>query len=336
MKIPLLNDMHVHLRQGQMLRKVIRHTAKRCNSALVMPNTLPPILSTEDVHRYFREIIAANDTFRPLMTCKLVPSTTPEMIRELKGIGVTAFKLYPEGVTINSEDGIGRDDLCSPSLNFMDQLAEIEQQGMVLCLHGEMPGVFCLDRETAFLPFVIMLLSNYPKLKVVLEHITTKEAVDFVNSVGSYRLAATITAHHLFLTLDDVIGDKIQPHHFCKPVAKRKEDRAALVDAALQGNPWFFFGSDSAPHDRSTKECSSGCAGVYTAPVMLELLLQFFDEAGRMDRLLEFGTVRACIFYDMTINTPTVEVTKEPWTVPQEFDGVVPFFAGKQIKWRLA
>jgi len=339
MKIPLLNDMHVHLRQGAMLNKVTKHTLKRCGHALVMPNTLPPIVTPEDVLRYHKEIITAawllNDKFKPLMTAKLMPHTTPELVRQLKAIGLTAFKLYPEGVTTNSEDGFSRDLLLEPTPAFLDTLAEMERQQIVFCLHGEMPGFFCLDRESAFIPFVKFLLGNFPKLKVVMEHITTQEAVALVAETASMNLAATITLHHLYLTLDDVIGDKIQPHHFCKPVAKRWVDRDALRRAALSDNPRFFFGSDSAPHSKETKECACGCAGVYTAPVMLELLLQFFDEAGDMEKMVEFGTNRAARFYNLPEND-TVSVFKRPWTVPEEIDGVVPFYAGKEIKWWIA
>jgi dihydroorotase len=324
------DDMHLHLRQGEMLKLVAPHAATQFARAIIMPNLTPPILNAEHVVRYRGEIeAAAGPGFTPLMTFKIVAATTPEMVKQLKEAGAIAGKLYPEGVTTNSEDGV-RD---IPAL--YPVFAEMERQELVLCLHGEMPGTFCLDREAAFLPVLDEIASNFPKLHIVLEHITTAEAVDKVLSLPE-NVAATITVHHLELTLDEVIGDKIQPHHFCKPVAKRPEDRSNLLQAALSGSPKFFLGTDSAPHAVETKECAHGCAGVYTAPVTMAVLGEIFEAAKALEKLEDFTSRFGAEFYSLPLNSETITLTKESWTVPDQYGSVVPYRAGQSLSWRLS
>lgn len=324
------DDMHVHLRQGPMLSLVAPHTAEQCARAIIMPNLTPPVLKATDVVQYRNEIGKAVQgyDFTPLMTFKIVPATTSEMVQELKKAGVTAGKLYPEGVTTNSEDGV-RD---IPAL--FPVFATMEKLGIVLCLHGEMPGVFCMDREGAFLPVLDSLVKEFPKLKIVLEHITTADAVQKVKSLPK-TVAATITVHHLELSLDDVVGEKIQPHHFCKPIAKRPEDLKALRLAATSGNPKFFLGTDSAPHAVETKECEAGCAGVYTAPVMLPVLAEIFETLNSLEQLEDFTSRFGAEFYGLPLNEKQVKLKKEAWVVPARYGTVVSYKAGKTLAWRL-
>jgi len=264
------------------------------------------------------------------MTIKLTQATTARTIREARAFGVVAAKLYPEGVTTNSEDGV-RD------VGALDEVfSVISAEGMVLCVHAEAPGVFCLDREGAYLPRVQSIVEEYPDLRVVVEHVSTDDAVKFVMASGP-NVAATITAHHLVLTLDDVVGGSLSPHNFCKPIAKRQEDRAALVRAAAYGNSKFFLGTDSAPHRQGDKECCSGCAGCFTAPIAMPLLAQVFErEAGMSTRLRDalerFTSVHGAKFYGLPLNEGTITLRREPTVVKRE-GSVVPFMAGKTLEW---
>jgi dihydroorotase len=328
-------DAHVHLREGAMLESVARHTATQFGRALVMPNTQKPILTFEDANQYCKEIISATprSSFYPLMTVKLTDKTTPEVIRECKGTHVVAGKVYPEGVTTNSEDGV------RSILDLYPVFAEMEKVGLVLCLHGEVPGVFCIDREAAFFSTLRDVASSFPRLRVVLEHVTTVGAVNTVASLSD-RVAATITVHHMLLTLDDVIGGTLRPHNFCKPVAKREEDRQALTRAATSGDPKFFLETDSAPHSREKKECSSGCAGVFTAPVAMPLLAQIFESSCQRSAwpaaLEEFSSTHGAAFYGLPEPKGRLELAVCPWTVPSEYGGVVPFKAGEALRWKVA
>ncbi len=326
------NDMHVHLRQGDMLLNVLPHTVQQCATALVMPNTMPPILTAEDVSNYRKSInslLKAQSGFTPLMTFKIAPNTSPEEISKLKEEGAVAGKLYPDGVTTNSEGGVTDFKALYPVY------AAMQKQNLVLCLHGEMPGVFSLDRETRFLSVLQDIAKEFPQLKIVLEHATTADAINCVRELPD-NVASTLTVHHLYLTLDDVIGDKLNPHHFCKPIAKRPEDRDALVAAALSGNPKFFLGSDSAPHSVEAKECACGAAGVYTAPVLLPALCDLFEKHGKLEQLESFTSGFAAKFYGLSTDTSTVTLLKESWTVPDQYQGVKPFLAGSTIGWKLA
>lgn len=339
-KIRRPDDMHVHLREGGMLQLVAPLTAKDFARALVMPNTNTPILSGWDVAKYRGEIKLAAPGFEPLMTIKLVESTTPEIILAAQAAGAIAAKVYPQGVTTNSADGIDPEAV-------MDTYEALEACGMVLCLHGEMPGVFCMDREAAFLTSLETIAGIFPKLKIVLEHVTTAAAVRCVERLGP-NVAATITVHHLMLTLDDVVGDKIQPHNFCKPIAKTPADRAALREAATSGNPKFFLGTDSAPHSRYHKECASGCAGVFTAPVAMPLLAEIFETEGSLGDgpvLERFTSEFGARFYGLPLNEGTLTLVRKPWTSHREYqipsnemdsarDRVRPFLPGREMPWQ--
>jgi dihydroorotase len=327
------DDFHIHLRQGEALPRYARDAARAFARAMVMPNTLPPIASAEAVAEYRKSIIGATEglDFEPLMTFKLLPSIDAAEVARMREAGVIAGKLYPRGATTNAEDGVERLDDLFPLLEAM------EEAGVVLSIHGEDPGAFSLDREYAFLPAVERVLKRFERLKVVLEHVSDARTVAFVES-GPDRLAATITVHHLYLSLDDVIGGFIQPHHFCKPVAKRPEDRSGLRRAALSGNPRFFLGTDSAPHPMSAKECAEGCAGVYTAPVAMPLLTELFESEGGSDwvALLEAFTSRfGAGFYGLSLNAGEVELIKESWEVPDRYGEVVPFRAGQELRWQV-
>lgn len=295
-----------------------------------MPNLTPPILTAADIYEYATEIRKAlpNSTFKPLMTFKIVDSTTPKILSELKKVGAVAGKLYPEGVTTNSDDGVKDIPALYPVF------AEMEKLGLVLCLHGEMPEVFCLDREEAFLPVFEAIANKFPKLKIVLEHITTAAAVEKIQSFPD-NVAATITVHHLELTLDEVIGEKIRPHNFCKPIAKRPQDQEALLAAATSGNPKYFLGTDSAPHLAETKECAAGCAGVYTAPIMLPLLVEIFEDAGRLEKLEDFTSRFGAQFYGLALNQETVTLIKESWVIPDRYGPIVPYKSGLTLHWKL-
>ncbi len=333
------DDFHVHFREGQMLKDVAPLTAKNFGRALVMPNLKQPILNGAMVHEYRQEIMEATRGlgFTPLMTIKITAATTPKTIRDGQDFGVIAGKLYPEGVTTNSEDGVR---------NVKDLylvFAEMERVGMVLSIHGEKPTAFVLDREKEFLPDVQEIVRTFPKLKVVLEHITTVEAVEFVESARE-GVAATITIHHLLITLHDLLCFKrggnefLNPHLYCKPIAKYPRDREALVGAALSSNPKFFFGSDSAPHPRGNKESGCGCAGVFTAPVALPLLVKFFIKYQAFEKLEPFTSEFGARFYGLRVlNLGTITLEKKEWLVPGEhaFGGVVPFMSGEKIAWQI-
>ena len=246
--LPLPDDFHVHLRQGELLKNYAKTVAKEFGRILVMPNTVPPIASAENVRDYYAQIKSAAPQLDLLMTFKLNAKISADELVKMKEAGVVAGKYYPAGVTTNSEDGVSEFESIFPVV------AEMEKLGLVLCIHGEEPSAFCLDREKEFIRRVEILAERFPKLRIVFEHLSTAAAVEAVKRLPA-NVAATITAHHLIHTLDDVIGGSLQPHHFCKPLPKRPEDRKALREAAFSGNPKFFFGSDSAPHAQSKKEC---------------------------------------------------------------------------------
>ena len=328
------DDFHVHLREWGDLTYTLEHTASVFGRALAMPNLKKPVLTGADAERYRGQIedYAAKKGrpgFRPLMTIQIVDSTTPDVIRAAHAAGVVAGKLYPQGVTTNSGNGVRRiDDLC-PAFEAM------QDAGMTLCLHGEVPDIFSLDREERFLMTLENLAGEFPRLRIVLEHLSSAAAVRAVRKLPD-AVAATITAHHLVLTLDDVVGDKLRPHHFCKPIPKRPEDRSALLEAAVSGNPKFFFGSDSAPHKAGDKHCPSGCAGVFSAPVALPLLAEIFEDCGALDRLEEFVSLNGARFYGLPPNDGSVRLVKEPWTVPERLPlDYVPFMAGETLRWKI-
>ena len=262
------------------------------------------------------------------MTFKLNPNYTEQDLKDMMAVGVVAGKYYPAGVTTNSADGISDFEAVFPVVAMMEKL------GLVLCVHGEEPGEFCLDREPAFIKRVETLAAKFPKLKIVFEHLSSARSVEAVKRLPA-NVAATFTVHHLMMTLDDIVGDALRPHHFYKPLPKRPEDRAAIREAAFSGNPKFFLGTDSAPHQQGKKECPCGAAGVYSAPVALPLLVQEFDRAGHLDKLPDFIAGFGADFYGLPRTTKQVEVLQEKWTVPTLVNGVVPLAAGQTLDWKI-
>ncbi|OGL66322.1 hypothetical protein A3B21_04040 [Candidatus Uhrbacteria bacterium RIFCSPLOWO2_01_FULL_47_24] len=323
------DDFHVHLRDGEMLATVLPYTAKQFARALIMPNLKPEAIRTaQDLISYRARILAQGTDLTPLMTIKITDETTPDSVSESFQDGAIAGKVYPTGSTTNAEDGVSDFGKLRPVFE------EMEALGMVLCLHGEIPDVFCFYRETTFLSVLYWLTEQFPELKIVVEHITGEEIGTEIEKLPS-TVAATITAHHLVLTLDHVLGGKFKPHNFCKPIPKRPQDLMWLMQAATSGNPKFFFGSDSAPHPREKKECAEGEAGVFTAPVVLAILAQQFEAFYRLERLENFVSRFGAQFYGLPLNNGTLTLVKEPWQVPEEIGGVVPLKAGEMLEWQV-
>jgi dihydroorotase len=353
------DDFHVHLRQGDMLANLATCTGAHFARALVMPNTDPPIIDESDVVRYREEIVQAMQSHPwskswttgalsyqkpvdgPLMTIKLTRDTTPEIVHGARAVGAIAIKFYPEGATTNASGGYG-------SLREVprDVLDAIAASSMVLCVHAEDPHAFVMDREKRFVDQIGEVLAKH-SLRVVVEHLTSRYGVEFVKKHrnSDRRLVATITAHHLWSTLDDVVGGTLSPHAFCKPIPKTPDDREALIEAATDQLSWddaphpFFFGSDSAPHLRGRKECASGCAGAFAAPVALSLLAEVFEAhaKGRWYSSLErFASVNGARFYGLPPNEGMLTLEPTGFLVPDEICGVVPFLAGRRMRWAIA
>jgi dihydroorotase len=340
LKIRRPDDFHVHLREGDILKGVLPYTARNFGRALVMPNLKHAVTSRERATLYENQILQLSQGydwgvgFEPLMTIKLTQETVKSTIMLASSGGVTAVKLYPEGVTTNSENGVR--DIEKIDDSAFKAMVEI---GMPLCVHAEEPGVFSMDRENAYLTRVSQLARKFPKLKIVIEHASTSAAIKFVEDSGP-NVAATITAHHLVLTLDDIVGDRLNPHNFCKPIAKRPQDRDALLAAAFSGNPKFFLGTDSAPHVSNTKECASGCAGCFTAPIAIELLATVFDQKGKLPMLEPFMSENGAKFYGLKPNEGTITLERSEWTIPAAYsvgggEVVVPFMAGQKLAWKV-
>ncbi|HFC53542.1 MAG TPA: dihydroorotase [Gammaproteobacteria bacterium] len=338
--LPRPDDWHLHLRDGATMAAVLPHTAERFARAVVMPNLNPPVTTTTRALAYRKRILEAlprGSGFQPLMTLYLTEATTPEEIERARQSGhVYGVKLYPAGATTNSAAGVRNIERCRAVLEAMAEL------GLPLLVHGEVtdPGVDIFDRERLFLERVLApLLERLPQLKVVLEHITTREAVEFVNGAGP-NLAATITAHHLAMNRNAMLAGGIRPHHYCLPVLKREEHRMALVEAATSGSPRFFLGSDSAPHARNSKESACGCAGIYTAHAAIELYAELFAREGVLDRLAEFASGFGADFYGLPRNRESITLVERPWSVPQHYPlggaaVVVPLHHGERIGWSL-
>ena len=328
------DDWHVHLRDGEMLAHVLGHTARQFARAIVMPNLSPPVTRAADAAAYRERIVAAlpeGSNFTPLMTCYLTDTTDADDLATGFADGVfTAAKLYPAGATTNSANGV------TDIAHIRGVLERMAGIGMMLCVHGEVtdPDVDVFDREAVFIERVLAsLLRDLPALKVVFEHVTTAEAVDFVNSAGP-NVAATITPQHLHINRNAMLVGGIRPHAYCLPVAKREKHRVALRRAATSGSPKFFLGTDSAPHTREAKESACGCAGIFNAPFALESYLAVFEAEGALDRFEGFASEHGPRFYGLPLNEGTVTFERSSLEVPQEIAGVVPFHAGETLGWR--
>ena len=333
------DDWHLHLRDGEGLKAVLPDTAKQFARAIVMPNLRPPVTTAEAALAYYQRIkqaLPAGMVFEPLMTLYLTDNTPASEIAAARQSGVVhAVKLYPAGATTNSDSGVTSLHKCATAL------AEMEKQGMPLLIHGEVTDsdVDVFDREKVFIERHLQpLLKDFPGLKVVFEHITTQDAAEFV-AAGPANLAATITAHHLLMNRNAMFTGGIRPHHYCLPVLKRETHRAALVKAATSGSPKFFLGTDSAPHPKSAKEASCGCAGMYTAHAAIELYAEAFEEAGALDKLEGFASFYGPDFYSLPRNTAQVTLLKQSWMVPDSIpfadDVLVPLRAGQTVAWKL-
>jgi dihydroorotase len=325
------DDWHVHLRDGEMLQRVAPYTARQFARAIVMPNLVPPITAIDAACGYRKRILdAATLGFTPLMTCYLTDTTSADdLARGFKQSVWIAAKLYPAGATTNSASGV------TDIRNIYPVLARMEKIGMVLCVHGEVtdPDVDVFDREAVFIERVLgRLVADFPRLKIVFEHITTLDAVQFVQK--SIRVAATITPQHLIINRNAIFADGLRPHAYCLPVAKREKHRLAVRQAATSGSPKFFLGTDSAPHAREAKESACGCAGIFNAPYALESYATVFDEEGALSRLEAFASLNGPRFYGLPTNEDTVELERAEVQVPDEVNGIVPFQAGEMLPWK--
>jgi dihydroorotase len=343
------DDWHLHLRDGAALASVLPYTARQFARAIVMPNLNPPVTTVASARAYRERILAAlaqaNNRrrrepplgFEPLMTLYLTDNTSPDEIARAAASGfVHAVKYYPAGATTNSDSGVTRLDRAFPALEAMARHA------VPLLVHGEVtdPGVDVFDRERVFIETVLAeIVKRFPALRVVVEHITTREGADWVSTAGP-NVAATITAHHLLYNRNAIFRGGLRPHFYCLPVLKRERHREALVRAATGGSPKFFLGTDSAPHPRGEKESACGCAGCFTAHAALELYAEAFDQAGALDRLEAFASFNGANFYRVPRNAGRVTLVRDPWEAPREIAlgeaTLVPLRAGERLAWRLA
>ncbi|MBV7317434.1 dihydroorotase [Shewanella sp. NIFS-20-20] len=330
------DDWHVHLRDGVQLPDTVRDISRYMGRAIVMPNLVPPATDTETALAYYDRIVAVrpHDNFEPLMVIYLTDNTCPDDIRRAKASGkIVAAKLYPAGATTNSDSGVTDVKKIYPVLNAMQEV------GMLLLVHGEVTdsAIDIFDREQRFIDTVLRpLVADFPELKVVLEHITTQEAVEFV-SQASHHVAATITAHHLLYNRNHMLAGGIRPHFYCLPILKRNTHQQALLAAATSGNPRFFLGTDSAPHYQDKKEAACGCAGSYTAHAAIELYAEAFESVNALDKLEAFASFNGPDFYGLARNQDTITLTKQAWAVPASYplgdSQVVPIRAGETIEW---
>jgi dihydroorotase len=334
------DDWHLHLRDGAAMRDVLPHTASRFGRAIVMPNLKPPVTTTALAQAYRERIVAAlpaGSRFEPLMTLYLTDNSRPDEIVKAKQSGmVHAVKYYPAGATTNSDSGVTAIEKSFPVLEAM------AKEGMPLLVHGEVTdaSVDIYDRERVFIDRTLApLVERFPGLKVVMEHITTREAAQFVIS-ASPRIAATITAHHLLMSRNAMFAGGVRPHLYCLPILKRELHREALMAAAVSGNPKFFLGTDSAPHARHTKENDCGCAGMYTAHAGIELYAEAFAAANALDRLEGFASFFGADYYGLPRNAEKITLVNESWNVPASVpfgpDTLVPLRAGATISWKIA
>ena len=334
------DDWHLHLRDGAHLSSIVQFTARQFARAVVMPNLKPPVTTVALASAYRTRILqslGAGSNFEPLMTLYLTDSTSPAEIKAASDCGfIVGAKLYPAGATTNSNAGVTVIERIYPALAAMEEL------GLVFQVHGEVTdtAVDVFDRESVFIDRVLApVVQRFPQLKVVFEHVTTREAVQFVTS-SRPGVAATVTPQHLLLNRNAIFQGGIRPHLYCLPVLKRERDRRALIEAATGDDPRFFLGTDSAPHARHTKEHACGCAGIFSAHAAIELYAEAFESAGRLDRLQAFASERGPDFYGLPRNEDWIRLERSPWTPPATYqfdqDELVPFRAGETIHWRLA
>lgn len=329
------DDWHLHVRTGAVLNTVIAHTAQQFARAIIMPNLKPPVTSVEMALVYRTEILQAlpqDSAFQPLMTLYLTNQTTLEEVQKVaESEHVYAFKLYPAGATTNSDAGVSDLTALYPVLEAM------QKYDVPLLIHGEVTNANCdiFDREAVFVEQTLSeLVKNFPDLRIVLEHVTTEEAVQFVQSTGE-NIAATITPQHLLYNRNAILAGGIRPHYYCLPILKREKHRLALVKAATSGNPKFFLGTDSAPHLTHTKENACGCAGCYSAYGAIELYAEAFEQVNALDKLEGFASFFGADFYKLPRNTKTITLEKNTWTVPLSYDGITPLKANETLAWKM-
>ena len=328
------DDWHVHLRDGEMLERVAPHTARQFARAIVMPNLVPPVTSVEAAASYRDRILAAAGRgFTPLMTCYLTDSVDPDELARGHAEQIwVAAKLYPAGATTNSASGV------TDVRNIYPALERMQEIGMVFCIHGEVtdPDVDVFDREAVFIDRILTpLVHDFPELKMVLEHITTKQAAEFVASAPD-NVAATVTPQHLHLNRNALFQGGLRPHAYCLPVVKREEHRLAVRKAAVSGSPKFFLGTDTAPHAREAKESACGGAGIFNSPYALESYAQAFDEEGALNQFEGFASEHGPRFYGLPLNEGTVTLERAELRVPETVDGLVPFHSGETLGWKIA
>ena len=332
------DDWHAHLRDGAALHTVVPHTASQFARAIVMPNLKQPVTTTEQALAYKQRIVDATPAgarFTPLMTLYLTDNTTPEEVARAKEAGIVAFKLYPAGATTNSAAGVTDIRHCYPALQAMQRL------GLLLLVHGEVTdhATDMFDREAAFIERVMQPLRQaMPELKIVFEHITTREAAQYVAQADAYT-AATITPQHLLYNRNALFVGGIRPHFYCLPILKRETHRQALLQAATSGNPRIFLGTDSAPHAAHLKENACGCAGCYSAPAALALYAEAFESVGALDKLEGFASHHGADFYGLPRNTETITLSRQPWTLPESYPfadaDIKPLRAGETLQWQV-
>jgi len=333
------DDWHIHLRDGTALARTVGDAAKQFRRAIIMPNLVPPVVNAENALAYRTRIeaeVPEGADFTPLMVIYLTDNTTPEVVQEAHAAGVVAAKLYPAGATTNSDSGV------TDIANIYPALEAMQSCGMKLLLHGEVTSsdIDIFDRERVFIETILSrVVDDFPTLKIVLEHITTAHAAEFVAQARD-GVAATITAHHLLYNRNHMLVGGIRPHYYCLPILKRSRHQSALIEAATSGSPKFFLGTDSAPHAQGKKETACGCAGCYTAFSAIELYAEAFEQAGKLERLEGFASEFGPDFYGLPRNSGTITLVREPWTLPSGLpmgkDSLIPLAAGETLNWRLA
>ncbi|MDA3851602.1 MAG: dihydroorotase [Spirochaetaceae bacterium] len=324
------DDFHLHLRQGEMLQQLAPYSSRAFARAMVMPNISPPVKDSQGLTDYKKDILrASGEDFTPLMTFKLLPGMKAQTVAAMIDAGAIAGKYYPAGATTNAQDALAHWQQCRGALEVM------EDKELVLSIHAEDPLAPALEREQAFLPVLDEIRNAFPRLPMVVEHLSSLEGAWWIKQQGE-NVAATVTLHHLLFTIENIIGGALNPHLFCRPLPKNKEDQLALIDLVLTEHPRVFFGSDSAPHPLERKQSAGGgAAGAFTAPVLLPMLVQFFEDHDCLDKLEGFVSHRGAHFYGLPNNQQKLRLHREKWTVPKIIHNVVPVFAGRELNWQI-